>query len=580
MKNKFLFIFILFVIIVLGTFYLVNISSYQIKTDTETLEFSKTSKVNISQLSRQQIENLDVLGKVWGMMKYYHPIIIKGEYNWDFELFRIMPEVLNANNHEERNKILVKWIKRFGKLPQVMPIPKQDTVNIKMYPDFEWIKNEALLGKKLSNFLKKLQSVQTNSGNYYVSLLPDVENPSFQCENPYTEMHYPDVGYRLLALYRYWNIVQYYFPYKYLIGEDWNKVLAEFIPQFVDAKNEIEYQLAILKLITRINDSHAGIYQNKTRDLCRGKYLALVSVSFVDGKAIIRKTFEKDSGKDACLQEGDILIKIDAKTIEEKIKELSPISPASNEFSKLKYMIAYLMYSEDSILNVELERDGVRSVKNVRCYILDTALKKRIISQEPSSKMLKNNIGYFYIGSLYRDSIAPLMKRFRHTKGIVIDLRSYPTDDVLYQLGEHFMPKPTPFAKLTKGSITQAGKFSYKCTLDIGKENFNYYKGKIAILVNETTQSAAEFYAMGFRVAPCASVIGSNTAGADGNVSFIMLPGGIRTTISGIGVYYPDGGETQRVGIVPDIEVKSTIKGIREGQDEVLERAIKWINEK
>ena len=48
--------------------------------------------------------------------------------------------------------------------------------------------------------------------------------------------------------------------------------------------------------------------------------------------------------------------------------------------------------------------------------------------------------------------------------------------------------------------------------------------------------------------------------------------------ISGIGVYYPDGTKTQRVGIVPDIEVKPTISGIRNGKDELLEKAIELIH--
>jgi C-terminal processing protease CtpA/Prc len=39
----------------------------------------------------------------------------------------------------------------------------------------------------------------------------------------------------------------------------------------------------------------------------------------------------------------------------------------------------------------------------------------------------------------------------------------------------------------------------------------------------------------------------------------------------------PDGRETQRIGIVPDIEVKPTIKGVREGRDELLEKAIEII---
>ncbi len=42
--------------------------------------------------------------------------------------------------------------------------------------------------------------------------------------------------------------------------------------------------------------------------------------------------------------------------------------------------------------------------------------------------------------------------------------------------------------------------------------------------------------------------------------------------------YYPDKSETQQIGILPDIEVKSTIQGIRQGRDEVLEAAIKYLN--
>ena len=84
---------------------------------------------------------------------------------------------------------------------------------------------------------------------------------------------------------------------------------------------------------------------------------------------------------------------------------------------------------------------------------------------------------------------------------------------------------------------------------------------------------------MAFRAGDKTTIIGSTTAGADGNVSSINLPGGLSTMISGIGVQYPDGSETQRIGIVPDIEVKPTIKGITEGRDEVLEKAIELINQ-
>ena len=101
-----------------------------------------------------------------------------------------------------------------------------------------------------------------------------------------------------------------------------------------------------------------------------------------------------------------------------------------------------------------------------------------------------------------------------------------------------------------------------------------HYDGKVIVLVDEVSVSQAEYTAIALRASPRAIVIGSTTAGADGNVSMIALPGKRRTAISGIGVFYPDKRRTQQIGIVPDIVVKPTIAGIRDGKDEVLERAI------
>ena len=47
--------------------------------------------------------------------------------------------------------------------------------------------------------------------------------------------------------------------------------------------------------------------------------------------------------------------------------------------------------------------------------------------------------------------------------------------------------------------------------------------------------------------------------------------------ISGIGVFYPDKGPTQRIGIVPNVQVKPSIAAIRAGRDEVLEEAVRQI---
>lgn len=162
---------------------------------------------------------------------------------------------------------------------------------------------------------------------------------------------------------------------------------------------------------------------------------------------------------------------------------------------------------------------------------------------------------------------------------MVIDLRSYPADNLLQSLIKYVLPSPAPFAKFTVGSIRQPGQFAMTGEMEAGSKNKDYYKGKVVILVDATTQSNAEFVTMALRLAPRAVVLGSTTAGADGNISFFSLPGGIQTLITGIGVYYPDGRETQRTGIGPDIVMEPTVKGIRENRDELLDKALAIIRE-
>lgn len=97
------------------------------------------------------------------------------------------------------------------------------------------------------------------------------------------------------------------------------------------------------------------------------------------------------------------------------------------------------------------------------------------------------------------------------------------------------------------------------------------------MLVNEETQSRAEYSVMCLQTANNVITIGSQTAGADGDMSYIEFVGGYKSVMSGTGVYYPDGTITQRKGVKVDIEILPTIKGIQEGKDEVLEKAIEII---
>jgi C-terminal processing protease CtpA/Prc len=71
-----------------------------------------------------------------------------------------------------------------------------------------------------------------------------------------------------------------------------------------------------------------------------------------------------------------------------------------------------------------------------------------------------------------------------------------------------------------------------------------------------------------------ATLVGEPTAGCNGNVNFIPLPGGFRIMWTGMEVLKHDRSPFYTVGFVPDYPVTRTLAAIKEGKDETLERAI------
>jgi hypothetical protein len=219
-------------------------------------EFDGGSKIEINELTETSINNLYILGKVWGFLKYYHPKIAEGEYNWDYELFRITPKILNVNSGDERNRVLLEWVNSLGPVTEFSNKNISDIKNVRIMPELDWIKDGSIFSAELITKLEEVKNAKRTDTSYYIGLHEFVGNPNFKNENAYNNTTLDD-GHRLLALFRYWNMIQYYFPNRHLISEDWNLVLKEFIPEFVNGKSETAYHLNALKLIARIHDSHA-----------------------------------------------------------------------------------------------------------------------------------------------------------------------------------------------------------------------------------------------------------------------------------------------------------------------------------
>lgn len=553
-------------------------TNVQAQTEDAYKQFETTSLVKIESLNTKKIDDLELLGRVWGFLKYYHPEIAKGTYNWDYELFKFLPAYITAQNTKDRDQLIMDWISSLGKIDASkigMPTGKDAWLK----PDLTWLETQH---EHLKNKLWQVYNNRATGDHYYISLFPNVRNPEFKNENAYAAMPYPDVGYRLLALYRYWNMIHYFFPYKHLMDNDWNKKLKEYLPVFINAKDELSYELAALQLIGDIQDTHANIWEGADKlKQWRGVNYAPFHVRFIEDQLVVTDYYNETLANEAGLKIGDVITKVNGQSVKEIVQEQSRYYPASNRAARLRDMSIDLLRSNAEAIEIEYHSIDAKShSKGLRLFPSDRLniyqwYPKR---QGKSYYMLAGNIGYITLQTIKDADIAAIKYSFKDTKGIIIDMRNYPATFVPFSLGSYFVAKSTPFVKFTNGNVDNAGEFIFTKNLEITTQG-ETYRGKLVVLVNELSQSQAEYTAMAFRAGINTRIIGSTTAGADGNVSSIMLPGGIRTAISGVGVYYPDGKETQRIGIVPDIEVKPSIEGIRNGKDELLEAAIKIIEQ-
>jgi hypothetical protein len=544
--------------------------------ESDTTEFSQGSKIVLKNLSPSQVANISLLAKVWGFLKYYHPSVAAGKYNWDYELFRFLPAYLKATNTADRDRLLLGWINSYGAVPTCK---KCDTSlkAVALKPDLNWI--NVGLSDSLTARLNYIKQNRHQGPQFYVNIDFNEFKPDIVHENPYARSLYPDDGYRLLALFRYWNIIQYWFPYRDLIGEDWKDVLTEFIPKFIGDQNEMEYWRTAQQLIGRVHDSHANLVNSNPAWQQRfGKYYPPVKVTFISNDPVVSLVIKDTLANLSEIKRGDVIREIDGKKVADIIRERLPNLPGSNHSVQLRDLSLQLLISTDSISAVTVERDGKQLKIKLHHYIPATGSWYHFdfpYQKDSSFFFIQPDIGYINLRTIRQRQVDSVFRALQGSKGLIIDNRQYPSDFPVYFIASNLYPNKKPFAKFSSANENYPGAFNLLNEVSAGRKNENYYKGKVIILVNEFSQSSSEFHSMAFRISPGAMVIGSTTAGADGNVNdYFFLPGGISTCFSGLGVFYPDGRQTQRIGIIPDVEVKRTVAGIKDGRDELVEEAI------
>src|SRR5262249_37261711 len=97
---------------------------------------------------------------------------------------------------------------------------------------------------------------------------------------------------------------------------------------------------------------------------------------------------------------------------------------------------------------------------------------------------------------------------------------------------------------------------------------------RVAFITDGRAISAAETFMGIVEAYRIAEIVGEPTAGTNGNVNSIALPGGFSIMFTGMKVLKHDGSQHHGVGIRPTVETHRTIAGIAAGKDEMLDAAL------
>lgn len=537
----------------------------------------------IQKLSTQQIHQLALLGQVWGFLKYFHPAVAKGKYDWDEELFKKIPLVKNAKNRRELSTILLTWIDSLGDIPACSKCGTLPQNLITYNLDEKWMTDKNFsepLQQKLS-FIKNNR--HQGPGHYVKYGGAQVAEFIHEKEYDLPEMIYPAEVFRLHWLFRHWNTINYFFPYKNVIGRDWTELLHEFIPRFAEAADTLQYQIAIATLMHSVNDSHSLSFNPVLNDEF-AKYRLPVELTIINDEAVVTGYYDTVLGKGSGLERGDVIEKVGNQTIKELIDARAPLVGGSNYPRKLLALL-YLNYicgGKETTAQLTVRTKKGRTEMTVTRYLFDVFNDRP--ATESVSKILPGNIGYVNMGILEVKQVDSVMHQLKACTAIIFDIRNYPRG-TMFKIANYLLTSQQQFAHITSPNLDYPGTFLWKNYFNrVGPlrqdKDYFHYQGKVVLLVNENTQSHAEWTTMALQTVSGSITIGSQTSGADGNITRVVWPGKKSHVITSLGIFYPDGSPTQRVGVKIDIEVRPTVAGIREGRDEVLERAIKYIQDK
>jgi C-terminal processing protease CtpA/Prc len=374
---------------------------------------------------------------------------------------------------------------------------------------------------------------------------------------------------------RAWNVIALFYPYRHLIG-DWDAVLPEFLARMENAATGRDYALGILEMMNRVADGHTSVYGHPLF----GNAVVPARVRWVEGAAVI--THVSEEAKQAGVAPGDAIRAIDGESMDAAMARFRPLFTASTEAAlRSKLCVMPLTGEPGSTVRLTLESiDGkTREVSLARDPNARAKVPPRVAGDVV--QILPSNFGYVDLVRITVAQVDQMFETVKDTRGLIFDMRGYP-QGTAWPIAPRINTKKAKFGAQFRRSQVSAASFEkaeagfyFSQPLPLNDRGLPIYDKPIAMIIDDRAISQSEHTGLFFEAASDLHFIGEPTAGANGDVTGFVLPGGIQVYFTGHDVRHADGRQLQRIGLQPDVPVSPTRAGLAAGRDELLEAAVR-----
>ena len=385
-----------------------------------------------------------------------------------------------------------------------------------------------------------------------------------------------DRGTRLGSVIIAWNVFQHFYPYFDVVKSDWPAELSRALRASASDAGPAEFERTLRRLVAAAKDGHGRVSAGQMPGL-----QPPVTFGWVQGQLLVARV---QAGEAEGVAPGDRILKIDGKPIERASADtMALISGATDGW--IRYRAVTELSRCDPVskkMTLELEPYArLGTAKSMELNCVAPSFKDAESYPEPRP----NTITELEPGILYVDldrvtdaEWAGVVPRLEKAKGIIFDMRGYPGKPGLDALA-HLTDNPIRSAKWNIGSAAMPDRLD---------TTFNesgwpvppqkpYLTAKRAFLIDGRAISYAETVMGMVEAFKLGEIVGEPTAGTNGNVNPFRLPGGFTISWTGMKVLKHDGSQHHGIGILPTVPASRTRKGVAEGRDEILLKALEVV---